>query len=246
MIDVHTHLTDPCFSDIDEIVRKAKNVGVEYIITSITDPLEIKRAKEIISLYPNYIYLTIGFDPTLLSEEKFSQFEKLAKEENIIGIGEVGLDFYYIRDYSQRELQEKFFRRSIHLALERELPIVIHSRSAGRKALEILYSENAKKVIMHAFDGKSSDAKKAVERGFYFSIPTSVVYSQQKQKLVKNLPIEFLLLETDSPVLSPIRGLRNEPANLIYSLKKISEIKRIPEKEVDRITTENTKKIFIF
>ncbi|MCC6013377.1 MAG: TatD family hydrolase [Candidatus Verstraetearchaeota archaeon] len=246
MIDVHAHLTDSCFTDIDEVIKRAKNVGIECIITSIIDPLEIKRAKEIISLYPNYVYLTIGFDPTLLSEEKFSQFEKLVKEENIIGIGEVGLDFYYIRDSSQREIQEKFFRRSIHLALERELPIIVHSRSAGRKALEILYFEGAKKVIMHAFDGKSSDAKKAIEKGFYFSIPTSVVYSQQKQKLVRNLSIEFLLLETDSPVLSPIRGLRNEPANLIYALKKISEIKKISEKEVDRITTENTKKIFNF
>ncbi|MDH5806128.1 MAG: YchF/TatD family DNA exonuclease [Candidatus Methanomethylicaceae archaeon] len=242
MIDVHAHLTE--FQDISEIVKRAKDVGIEYIIVSITEPSEIKRAKEIISQYSGFLLLTIGFDPTILSEEEFSKFESLVESESIIGIGEVGLDYYYIRDEKQRKIQEEFFRRSIRLALRKNLPIIVHSRSAGRRALEVLYSENANKVIMHAFDGKTSYAKEAIKRGFYFSIPTSVTFSQQKQKLVKSIPIEYIVLETDSPVLSPIRGTINEPANLIYALKKVAEIKKIPENEVDRITTHNTKKIF--
>lgn len=242
MIDIHAHLTE--FQNISEIIKRARDVGLEYIIVSITEPSEIKKAKEIISQYPGFLFLTIGFDPTILSEEEFSKFEALLESESIIGIGEVGLDYYYIRDEKQRKIQEEFFRRSIRLALKKDLPIIVHSRSAGRKALEVLYSEGADKVIMHAFDGKSSSAREAIKRGFYFSIPTSVTFSQQKQKLVKSIPIEYMVLETDSPVLSPIRGAINEPANLIYALKKVAEIKKIPEDEVDRITTYNAKKIF--
>ncbi|MCS7098509.1 MAG: TatD family hydrolase [Candidatus Methanomethyliaceae archaeon] len=244
MIDVHAHLTE--FNDILEVIRRAKEAGLEHIIISIIDPSEINRAKEIISLDPKFLHLTIGFDPTNLSEEEFSKFELLIEKESIVGIGEVGLDYYYIRDETQRSIQEKLFRRSIRLALKRNLPIIVHSRSAGRRALEILYSEGADRVIMHAFDGKSGHANEAVKRGYYFSIPTSVVHSQQKQKLVRALPIESMVLETDSPVLSPIRGTRNEPANLIYALKKVAEIKGISEEEVNRITTYNAKKIFNF
>lgn len=232
------------FQDVSEIIRRAREIGIECIIVSIIEPSEIKRAKEIISQYPGFLFLTIGFDPTILSEEEFSKFESLVESESIVGIGEVGLDHYYVRDEAQRKVQEELFRRSIRLALKKDLPIVVHSRSAGRRALEVLYSEGADKVVMHAFDGKPSCAREAVKRGYYFSIPTSVVRSQQKQKLVKVLPVEFMVLETDSPVLSPIKGTMNEPANLIYALKKVAEIKNMPEEEIDRITTYNAKKIF--
>lgn len=244
MIDVHAHLTDSCFHDLPDVLKRAKRVGVRRIVMSITDPSEIARAREIMAIEPEFVYLTIGFDPVTLSEEKFLQFESLVEGGGIVGVGEVGLDHFYIRDHRERELQENFFRRSIRLALKKDLPIVVHSRSAGRAALQVLYSEGIKRVLMHAFDGKSGDAIKAAERGFYFSIPTSVVYSQQKQKLVRNLPIESLMLETDSPVLSPIRGSRNEPANLIYALRKVAEIKGLPEDEVAKITTQNAENFF--
>ncbi|MGQ9759435.1 MAG: TatD family hydrolase [Candidatus Methanomethylicaceae archaeon] len=244
MIDVHAHLTDTCFQDLHDVLERAKRAGIRHVVMSITDPLEIARAKGIMAIAPGFVSLTIGFDPTVLSEEKFHQFESLVEKGGIVGIGEVGLDHFYIRDHKERELQEGFFRRSIRLALEKNLPIVVHSRSAGRAALQVLYSEGIKKVLMHAFDGRSGDAKKAAENGFYFSIPTSVVYSLQKQKLVRNLPIEALMLETDSPVLSPIRGNRNEPANLIHALQKVAEIKGLAEEEVEKITTENAKNFF--
>lgn len=244
MIDVHSHLTDASFNDLPEVLKRAKDAGLECIIMSITDPSEIGRAKEVLATDFDFIFLTIGFDPMILSEEKYLQFESLVKNTSVVGIGEVGLDHFYIRDHAQRALQERLFRRSIRLALEEDLPLVVHSRSAGRAALEVLYSGGIKRVLMHAFDGKSGDAKTAAERGYYFSIPTSVVHSQQKQKLVKNLPLRSLMLETDSPVLSPIRGTRNEPANLIYALRKVAEIKGLTEEEVAKITTENAKNFF--
>ncbi|MDH5810963.1 MAG: TatD family hydrolase [Candidatus Verstraetearchaeota archaeon] len=244
MIDVHAHLTDGSYSDLPEVLKRAREAGLEHIIISITDPPEIVRAREVLAMAPGFISLTIGLDPMALSEDKYRKFEALVEAERVVGIGEVGLDHFYARDHGMRNLQMEFFRRCIRLAMRKGLPLVVHSRSAGHVALEVLYSEGADKVLMHAFDGKSGDARLAAERGFYFSIPTSVVYSQQKQKLVKNLPLDSLMLETDSPVLSPVRGVRNEPTNLIYALRKVAEIKRTTEEEVARVTTENAKKLF--
>jgi TatD DNase family protein len=244
VIDVHAHLTDETYSDLPEVLKRAREAGLEHIIISITDPSEIVKAREILEMVPGFVSLTIGLDPMALSEEKYLVFESLVECERAVGIGEVGIDHFYARDHNVRELQEKFFRRSIRLAMRKGLPLVVHSRSAGHVALRVLYSEGAERVLMHAFDGKSGDAIAASERGYYFSIPTSVVYSQQKQKLVRNLPLESLMLETDSPVLSPVRGVRNEPANLIYALRKVAEIKCVKEEEVERVTTENARKFF--
>ncbi len=244
VIDVHAHLTDESYSDLPEVLKRARKAGLEHIIISITDPSEIVRAREILKMAPGFVSLTVGLDPMALSEDKYLMFESLVESEHIVGIGEVGIDHFYARDHSVRDLQEKFFRRSIRLAMRKGLPLVVHSRSASRVALEVLYSEGAERVLMHAFDGKSGDAIAASERGYYFSIPTSVVYSQQKQKLVKKIHLDSLMLETDSPVLSPVRGVRNEPANLIYALRKVAEIKGVNEEEVKRVTTENARRFF--
>jgi len=244
LIDVHAHLTDPSFKDLPEVLRRARAAGVKKIIMSITDPAEFVRAREVLSMDPGYLYLTAGFDPTVLLEEKYNQFKELLRLGDIVGIGEVGLDHFYVRDHSQRVLQEAFFRSSIRLAIERDLPLVVHSRSAGHDALEVLYSEGAERVLMHAFDGKSGDALSATKRGFFFSIPTSVVHSEQKQKLARLLPLGSLMLETDSPVLTPVRGERNEPANLILGARKIAEIKHVKVEEVVRVTVANAERFF--
>jgi len=248
LIDVHAHISTSSYPDINTVLERAKSAGVEKIITCTTDPSEFLMAKELISTYPGFIYLTLGFDPAILSEDKYVEFQSILSShlQLITGIGEVGLDHYYIRDDLQRRIQEKFFRASIRVANSTGLPLVIHSRSAGKKTLEVLHSEGAKRVLMHAFDGKASDALEASKKGFYFSIPASVVYSEQKQKMVKLLPLEAMMLETDSPVLSPIRGERNEPANIIFSAKKISEIKNIPIKKVIEVTSSNALDLFQF
>jgi TatD DNase family protein len=246
LIDVHAHLADSSFTDIDQVLDRAKSQGVERVIISTTGLGEFARALELIGLYPDRISLTVGFDPTILSTYEYRMFYGLVSQRSftMVGIGEVGLDHYYVKDHAKRELQESFFRTTICLARSMGLPLVIHSRSAGRHALEVLYSEGADRVLMHAFDGKAGDALKAVKEGYFFSIPTSVVYSEQKQKLARLLPLEYLMLETDSPVLAPLRGERNEPANLIRSAEKISELKRISVEEVAMITTENAKRFF--
>ncbi|MDI9644829.1 MAG: TatD family hydrolase [Candidatus Verstraetearchaeota archaeon] len=244
MIDVHAHMTDPSFTDLPEVIRKAKDAGVLAIVTSITDPDDLPKAEKILAEYRGYIHLTVGLDPTLISEEKFASFLRGLEKVDPVGIGEVGLDHYYVRDPLLRDIQEKRFRECIRVAVSRDKPLVVHSRSAGKKALEVLFSEGAEKVLMHAFDGKAGDALEAAKRGYFFSIPASVVHSEQKQKMVRLLSIESIMLETDSPVLSPVKGERNEPANLLYSARKVAEIKRMDLLEVIQTTTENASRFF--
>ncbi|MBC7126659.1 MAG: TatD family hydrolase [Candidatus Methanosuratincola petrocarbonis] len=244
LIDAHAHLTDPAFSDLPEVIRRAKAAGIAAVVTSITDPADMPKAKEIVGRYSGYVYLTVGLDPTLLSEEKLSAFRVALNAAPIVGVGEVGLDHFYVRDAPLMEIQERHFRECIRAAISMDKPLVIHSRSAGRKALEVLYSEGAERVLMHAFDGKSGDALAAAKKGYFFSIPTSVVHSEQKQKLVRLLPLESMMLETDSPVLSPVRGERNEPANLVHSARKVAEIKRIPIEKVVETTSANASSFY--
>jgi len=246
IIDVHAHLTDPSFGDIEGVIARARECGVEGVVVSITRPAEIERAEELLASFPGFLSLAMGFDPTVLDEGAYQHFCRIAEEKRaaLVAIGEVGLDHFYVKDHSERAVQESLFRRSIRLAKSLSLPLVIHSRSAGRRALEALRSEGAARVLMHAFDGKSGDAMAAAKEGYYFSIPTSVIHSEQKQKLARLLPLERLMLETDSPVLGPERGARSEPSNLVLAARKVAEIKRVPVERVAEVTTGNARAFF--
>ena len=132
----------------------------------------------------------------------------------------------------------------MRLAAETGLPLNVHSRSAGRATIDLLLESNAKRVLLHAFDGRAATALPAVEAGFFFSVPPSVVRSPQKQKLVRRLPIENLLVETDSPVLGPEPGMRNEPANVTISVSAIAALKELHEDEVIDAVEENQHRLF--
>jgi TatD DNase family protein len=156
----------------------------------------------------------------------------------------VGLDHWKVKEETDREIQREIFARFIDLSLELDLPLNIHSRSAGRDAIALLLERGAKRVQLHAFDGKASTAEPAVEAGFFFSIPPSIVRSRQKQKLVRRLPTRCLLLETDSPVLGPEPGERNEPANVRVALQAVAEIKGIAEEALAETVWENSCRLF--
>jgi TatD DNase family protein len=159
-------------------------------------------------------------------------------------VGEVGLDFWVVKDAAQRQLQRRIFTRFIDLALELDLPLNVHSRSAGRHAVELLMARGARRVQMHAFDGKITAARPALEAGYFFSIPPSIVRSRQKQKLVRHLPLEALLVETDCPVLGPDPQVRNEPANLTIAIAAIAEIKQVPNEQVVASVVRNTRVLY--
>lgn len=165
--------------------------------------------------------------------------------DKICGVGEIGLDFQprICKDPDSKDVQKEALKLQVEFAKKYDLPVNVHSRSAGRPAIAALKEFGAKNVIMHAFDGRPSVAMEGVKEGFYFSIPPSIVRNDQ-EKLVKQLPIENMLLETDAPALGPEKGVRNEPSNISISCEYIAEVKKIDPSEVRRVTTSNALKLF--
>ena len=247
MIDVHAHLEDEAFErELDLVIERARKAGVRAIVTSVIYPEDLERAVEIVERFHGYVFLSIGLDPAVVDEEKFLQQQEAVRRyaSRIVAVGEVGLDYYYVRDREDRARQEKMFREWIRVARDYGLPLVVHSRSAGKYAVQVLFDEEFYDAVMHAYDGSVGWAMDAASRGVKFSIPPSVWFSTQKQKLVRRLPLDSMLLESDSPVLSPRRGERNEPANIVYSVKKIAELKRVSEREVAETALEVTLRLF--
>jgi len=242
LIDVHCHLTAPEFEGrVREVVEKSVKAGVKAIITSGLGYEDGLKALEI-SDY-RIVYPSLGVSPYML--EGYEQVIELISRESrrIVAIGEVGLDYWRVRDDEGRNRQRRVFREFIELSKSLDLPLIIHSRSAGRYALEILFEMKAERVIMHAFDGAAKHAVKAVERGYMFSIPPSIARSQQKRNLVKRIPLENLLLESDSPVLSPVAGQVNYPWNILVSAEWIGKIKGVPIEKVIEVTGRNAAEI---
>jgi len=246
-IDVHCHLGEDVFrKDLDRVLKRAEEAGVVAIITSSLTFKDAEFTLQLIRKYRGLVYRTVGLDYTILNEDEVDMMASYIEKnrDTIIGIGEVGLDYYIFRDHRYREKQRKIFSFWIEFAKSLDMPIVVHSRSAGKYALNLLFEHRAERVLMHAFDGRASYAKMAAEKGYYFSIPPSIARSEQKRKLVKVLPMDRLLLETDSPVLAPTKGERNEPANVVVSAEWISRIKGIPIEVVAEMTCQNAEILF--
>ena len=242
IVDTHTHICDSSF-DVDrgEVLNKAAEVGVGAVIAVGEDIADARRNIELAEKHP-MIRPAAGLYPTILDLDQAEQMRSFIRRERskLVAIGEVGLDFWVVKEEPQKELQKEILKGFINLSQELGLPLNIHSRSAGRHAVSLLLEYGATRVQMHAFDGKASAALPAVEAGFFFSIPPSVVRSKQKQKLVKHLPLSCLLVETDSPVLGPDPKQRNEPANVTIAIQAIAEIKGIAEEAVIDTVSENT------
>ncbi len=243
-IDTHCHLTSTEFqSDRLEVITAATSSGVEMICSAIT-PSEWQECLDLAAEFPN-VHASVGLDPMLYQETESALSWIHMNSEKLVAVGEVGLDHYYLRDHAARELQEESFRRFIGLAAQVDLPLQVHSRSAGRRALQVLYDCDAKAVHLHAFDGKASLARTASEdHDYYFSIPTSIVRSQQKKKLAKAIHIEHLLIETDSPVLGPEKSKRNTPSNVNVALEETATILGRNPEELREIVLENTMRLY--
>ncbi len=244
IVDTHLHLEAEEFSeDLEEVVGRAEACGVHMITSAIT-PHDWQRGIEIARRFGN-VDVSLGLDP-VLCDSVGAAISWIGKHgADIVSIGEAGLDFYRERDHARRDAQEAAFKALIALADDLRIPIQVHSRSAGRVALGVLEKAEAGLVHMHAFDGKAGLACEASRNlGYYFSIPTSVVRSPQKQKLVKAVDIEHILVETDSPVLAPVRGERNEPANVWTAVEQIAAILHRTREEVRSIILENTLRLY--
>lgn len=180
------------------------------------------------------IRVTAGWNPANLDESLAAEMVAKIKEssDQVAAVGEIGLDRYWVRERTQWEKQERIMRMFLDLADALDKPVVIHSRSAGEACLEILRSSGFKRVLMHAYDGSAPSATRAASDGYLFSIPPSIVRSPQKIKMARRLPAEALTLESDAPVLAPVRGERNYPWNIVVAASKIGELKGLPTERV--------------
>jgi len=246
-IDVHCHLLDTCFEeDRDNVIKRARESGILAVIEGTQNLWECKKALELESLNRGFVFFTAGVHPAYADKAELARVIQFigTNEANIAGIGEVGLDFRIRRDDEGRSPMLDVFKAFIDISAQLSLPLIVHSRSAGRAAIDVLLAMKAKKVVMHAFDGRGSFARQGVDAVFCFSIPPSVVRSQQKRKLVRGLPLDSLLLETDSPVLGPTGKERNEPRNVWIGAEEIAKIKGISLAKVIEATTRNANRIF--
>ena len=246
IVDTHTHICDASF-DVDrgEVLQRAADAGVTAVIAVGENLDDARRNLELAETHA-LIRPAAGLYPTILDLEQAEQMHAFIRRERarLVAIGEVGLDFWIVKEGPKKEIQKENLIGFVQLSRELDLPLNIHSRSAGRHAVALLLEHGATRVQMHAFDGKASAALPAVEAGFFFSIPPSVVRSRQKQKLVKHLPLSCLLVETDSPVLGPDPQQRNEPANITLAIKAIAELKSTAEEEVLAAVCENTRRLY--
>lgn len=247
LTDTHAHLCDPVFdADRDEVVARARAGGVEAVVAVGETLAEAEKNLALAARYPGFVHPAAGLFPTFLDEDQAGELEAFirAHRRQLAAVGEVGLDYWVVQDGAERERQRAIFGRFVDLARELDLPLNVHSRSAGRQTIDLLLERGAERVQLHAFDGRASRALPAVEAGYFFSVPPSVVRSPQKQKLIRRLPLERLLLETDSPVLGPERQGRNEPANVRVSLAAIAELKELSRERVAEALAENTHRLY--
>lgn len=242
IVDTHAHLCDESFDvDREAVIKRAQEAGVHSIVVVGENEEDAQRNIALAQQYP-CLKPAAGIYPQyadiLAADAMISRIQQ--HQQQLFAIGEVGLDFWIAKEEPDRELQREVFQKFILLGKELNLPLNVHSRSAGRHAVAMLLENNAEHVQMHAYDGKASTALPAVEAGYYFSIPPSIIRSRQKQKLLKHLPLSCLLVESDSPVLGPDPGKRNEPMNVTIALQAIAEIKETQIEHVREKIWENS------
>ena len=246
MIDAHAHLCDEAFAeDLPEVLERARASGVCAVVAVGENLKDGRRNLRLADAYP-MVLPAVGLYPTNLSLDEAAAMVSFIREHHkrLAAVGEVGLDRWAVKEEAGREIQAEIFSKMIDAAREVDLPLNVHSRAAGRRAVAQLLGAGAKRVQLHAFDGKASAALPAVEAGYYFSIPPSIVRSRQKQKLVKALPLSSLLLESDSPVLGPDPGMRNEPANIARAVDAVAQIKGASLERVLKTALENTARLY--
>jgi TatD DNase family protein len=246
LFDAHAHLTSGDFAqDLPGVLARAEKAGVRGIVAVSETQAEAERALALSRLHP-LVKPAAGLYPTILDLEAAEGLATFIRQhaDRLVALGEVGLDHWVTKEDAGWKVQEEILAKFVTLSNELDLPLNVHSRSAGRHTIAFLRERGARRVLMHAFDGRASAALEGVRAGYFFSIPPSVVRSAQKQKLARQVPLECLLLETDSPVLGPDPAIRNEPQNVTVACRAVADLKGIPPEEVARITTENARRLF--
>ena len=247
LFDSHAHYNDEKFEGEESIIEEIYKEGITRLITAGYSLETTKKAIQIAKRY-EFVYATAGISPNDIegtTEKDLEEIEKLAQNEKIVAIGEIGLDYYWNKD--NKEKQKEIFIQQIEIANNLNLPIVIHTREAVQDTLEILKTNKARGVF-HCCPLNIELIKEGLKLGFYISFAGPVTFKNSKNAnhIIEYVPMEKILIETDSPYLSPepLRGRRNDSRNVKYIAQKIAEVKNIPVEEVARITYENAKRLF--
>ena len=253
IIDSHCHLEyEPMSLTLDDVIARANKDGVKYLLTISTTDISLNKILKITEDF-NCVYGTYGIHPHEAKNHKYIKSKDIIKKvklsKKIIGIGETGLDFYY--NHSEKKDQIKSFEEHISSAQELNIPLIVHTRSAEIETLELLKRKKKEKdfkILIHCFTGSRNFAFKLLDLNAYISASGVVTFrkSQILANIFKEIPNEKILVETDSPYLSPepLRGKSNEPSHIVHTVKFLSEIKKIPFNEFSQITTNNFFKLF--
>lgn len=247
LIDSHAHLDNAQFDEDRAEVLKRVEENLEFAVNIGYDIHSSRRSVDYAHKY-DFIYAVVGVHPIDIegySDEVEKELEELAKDEKVLAIGEIGLDYHWMTQ--PKEVQQKFFRRQMELARRVKKPVVIHSRDAMEDTLKILKEFPDVGGIFHCYPGSYESAKEVTDR-YYLGIGGVLTFKNAKTlvKVVENIPLDRLVLETDCPYMAPTphRGKRNEPMYVEYVAQKLAEIKGVSYEEVAKITSENTKKAY--
>ena len=251
MIDSHCHLDHaPLLDNLNDILNRSKEVGIKKLLTICTTLESFKNIENILTI-DDMIYGTFGIHPHETENNDVSKItiiESIKKNPKLIGVGETGLDFYY--NHSKKNKQIDSFKKHIEAAIEINLPIIVHSRNAEEETFNILneYKKHKPKILMHCFTGTYKFYRQMEELDSYFSASGIITFNSSKdlQNTLSKIPNNKLLVETDSPFLAPVpmRGKKNEPSFIKYTLKKLADIKNIDVSEMVSLTTKNFNNLF--
>ena len=246
IIDTHCHIYRSEMKNAEEIIKKAAKKDISIILNGI-DPLSNKEVLELSEKYEN-VYAALGYFYSFadeITDEDIILLDNQLNNDKVIAVGEIGLDYYHTKD--NKEKQKELFEKMLKLAKKHNLPVIVHSRKSLQDTLDILKKYDVA-GSMHCYQGSGEMAQEFIKLGFYIGIGGPVTYPNNKKikKMIKKVDIAHMLIETDSPYLTPEekRGEENTPLNLKYIIRKLSEELDINENEIIRITTENAKKLF--
>ncbi len=249
MIDAHCHLEQKDFEkDLNSVLKKCRDLGIKAFISCCANPKDLNRSLEISKNHED-IFLTLSFHPIYVAEfpkNKIEEYlkkiiELAEKEEKIVGIGETGLDYFWVKDEKMRELQKKIFIKHLEIAENLNLPVVIHSREAHEDVINILEEYKPKKLLWHFF-GVKNYIDRLVSEKWFASFNTLIFRSKTHKKIVKKIPLQNLLLETDSPWLG--FGKRNDPSSIIKVAEKVAEINSETFEKIWKAAGKNAKNLF--
>ncbi len=250
MIDSHAHLELRDFdSDREDVIKRARDAGVDAIVTIGIDLNDCRKAVEIAGNHDE-VYAAVGIHPHEVKEinrQTYDQMRELAVMPKVVAYGEIGLDFF--KNHSPRDVQLRRFGEQLELADDLNLPVIIHDREAHKETINLLSGwKGARRGVIHCFSGDYAMARKCLDLGFYISIPGTVTFPKAEilRDVVRRVPAESLLVETDAPFLTPAphRGKRNESAYVKYTAMKVAEIKEMPFEKLAEITARNACELF--